>query len=58
MKIVYAVFFSCVCSVAAVAQKNMSSRIIPDAPIGNKTTYVEAQRSAGKRFRPCYAVVG
>ena len=45
MKIVYAVFFSCVCSVAAVAQKNTSSRIIPDAPISNKTTYVEAQRS-------------
>ena len=45
MKIVYAVFFSCVCSVAAVAQKNTSSRIIPDAPISQKTTYVEAQRS-------------
>ena len=45
MKIVYAVFFSCVCSVAAIAQKNMTSRIIPDAPIGNKTTYVETHRS-------------
>lgn len=45
MKIVYAVFFSCVCSVAAIAQKNMTSRIIPDAPIGQKSTYVESQRT-------------